>query len=77
MKKDPLDVPHIALARQARWLSCLGCHDFHGNHLMAAQTRMADAFDARQIERYFEGGASPYPARLRKPPSKQRADRDD
>jgi hypothetical protein len=77
MKKDPLDVSHIVLVRQARWLSCLGCHDFHGNHVMEAQTRLADAFDTRRIQSYFDGGASPYPARVRKPASKQRGDRDD
>jgi hypothetical protein len=63
--------------RQGRWLTCLGCHDFHGNHVMDARTRVADSLAARQIQRYFEGGPSPYPSQLRSPPRAQRADRDD
>lgn len=76
MKNDPLNIPHAELVRQGRWFTCLGCHDFHGNHVMDSRTRTADADAARQIQRYFEGGASPYPSQLRKPARQQRADRD-
>jgi hypothetical protein len=77
MKKDPLDVPHVELVRQGQWLTCLGCHDFHGNHLMEKRTKIGSAIDAGQIQRYFEGGASPYPALLRKPASQTRVQHDD
>jgi Cytochrome c3 len=77
MKNDPLNVPHVELVRQGRWLTCLGCHDFHGNHVMDSRTRVADDLAARHVQRYFEGGVSPYPSQLRLPPRTQRADRGD
>jgi hypothetical protein len=67
MKVDPLDVAHAELVRTARWESCLGCHDFHGNHLMEEPTRLADATDPARLAEYFAGGASPYPEALRHP----------
>ena len=76
MKNDPLNIPHVELVRQGRWLTCLGCHDFHGNHVMDSRSRVADGVAARQIQRYFEGGVSPYPPQLRKPARQERADRD-
>ena len=74
MKNDPLDVSHATLVRESRWLSCLGCHDFHGNHVMKSSTRFADAFSALSVERYFEGDVSPYARQLRKPARQKRAD---
>jgi hypothetical protein len=76
MKNDPLNIPHVELVRQGRWLTCLGCHDFHGNHVMDTRTRAADGDAARQVQRYLEGGPSPYPSQLRKPPRQQRAGRE-
>jgi hypothetical protein len=76
MKNDPLNISHAELVRQGRWLTCLGCHDFHGNHVMDSRTRIADGVAARQIQIYFEGGTSPYPPQLRKPARHERADRD-
>ena len=76
MKKDPLSVPHSELVRQGRWLTCLGCHDYHGNHLMDSRTGVADALSAKQIQLYFQGGPSPYPSRLRQPANRTRGDRD-
>jgi len=77
MKNDPLNIPHVELVRQGRWLTCLGCHDFHGNHVMDSRSRVADALAVRQVQRYFERGESPYPSQLRKPSKQQRADRDE
>jgi hypothetical protein len=73
---DPLDVPHATLVREGRWLSCLGCHDFHGNHLMESPTRLNDAVSADHVARYFQGGASPYPPKLRQPSRRKRVDLD-
>lgn len=73
MNHDPLEVPHAELVRQGRWFTCLGCHDFHGNHVMEARTKIGDAKASAVIENYFRGGASPYPAWLRKPPKQERA----
>ena len=59
---DPLDVSHRALVHDQRWDTCLGCHDFHGNHGLKAPHRLAEAIPAAAIQLYLRGGASPYPA---------------
>src|SRR5262249_16756851 len=38
LKLDPLDVSHRKLVARKEWTSCLGCHDFHGNHNREIQT---------------------------------------
>ncbi|MBT0958491.1 hypothetical protein IV417_13960 [Alphaproteobacteria bacterium KMM 3653] len=60
LKQDPLDVAHVQLAAQGNWGSCLGCHDFHGNHARSAQTRLIDAYATGEIEAYLSNGPSPY-----------------
>lgn len=60
LKRDPLDVSHRHLASAGQWATCLGCHDFHGNHRRRAQTRIADAYSAAAIADYLAGGPSPY-----------------
>jgi hypothetical protein len=57
---DPVDVPHSDLFAQARWDTCLGCHDFHGNHDRTVPTRMSEVIMEAEIRRYLDGGASPY-----------------
>jgi hypothetical protein len=76
MKNDPLDVPHATLVRESLWLSCLGCHDFHGNHEMQSPARFGDAISALRVGRYFQGDASPYPTRLKQPARQKRDDLD-
>ena len=61
LKNDPLDVAHATLIAADRWTTCLGCHDFHGNHVMETATKLARAHPPRRITQYFNGGASPYP----------------
>lgn len=72
LKNDPLDIPHDALVETNQWESCLGCHDFHGNHLRDVPT----TFDARlpeaKILDYFAGGESPYAAEKITPAQKTR-----
>jgi hypothetical protein len=63
---DPLDVSHRELVATRRWDTCLGCHDFHGNHAMTAPHRLRDAIPRDQIQTYFDGGPSPYPAPVRR-----------
>ena len=77
VKKDPLDVPHAELVRRGSWLTCLGCHDFHGNHVMETPTRVKDAIAPHFIQQYFQKGPSPYPRALRRTSRQQRADRDE
>ena len=60
LKRDTLDVSHRQLSATGQWTTCLGCHDFHGNHRRTAQTRIADAYSAAAIAAYLAGGPSPY-----------------
>ena len=60
LKNDPLDVTHTELVMANNWNSCLGCHDFHGNHLMELATELDQALDIEEILTYFEGSPSPY-----------------
>jgi hypothetical protein len=60
LDRDPLDVPHRELVASQRWDSCLGCHDFHGNHASRPPQRLEDKHTNARIESYFDGGASPY-----------------
>ncbi len=61
LKRDPIDVPHSRLIGEKRWETCLGCHDFHGNHVMQPPQVVQEAWTPEQIRRYFAGGPSPYP----------------
>lgn len=60
LKSDPLDVPHITLIENDNWDSCLGCHDFHGNHTHEVPTLLDAAFDADALRDYLAAGPSPY-----------------
>ena len=40
LKRDPIHIPHERLIARDRWETCLGCHDFHGIHLMKTKTRV-------------------------------------
>ena len=61
LRKDPLQPTHADLIHQKNWSSCLGCHDFHGNHHMKAPTHVNAVIDPLRIQTYFNGGESPYP----------------
>jgi hypothetical protein len=60
LDSDPIDVSHRELVATERWDTCLGCHDFHGNHTMKPPRRLADRIPAERIRAYFDGAASPY-----------------
>lgn len=66
LDRDPLDVPHRTLIAEQRWDTCLGCHDFHGNHGLRAPTRLDQAIPAPAIRAYLRGGPSPYPPTIRR-----------
>jgi hypothetical protein len=53
VKNDPLDQDHAALVKGQRWETCLGCHDFHGNHKRVVPQRLADALSEAKIMAYF------------------------
>jgi hypothetical protein len=60
LRRDPLDVAHRELVARAEWNTCLGCHDFHGNHKRSTQTRLDAAYPPSAISDYLAGGPSPY-----------------
>ncbi|MBR0757616.1 cytochrome c3 family protein [Bradyrhizobium jicamae] len=60
LKNDPLDVSHRELIAKAQWTTCLGCHDYHGNHKRQTQQKLEDAYAAKAITDYLAGGPSPY-----------------
>lgn len=62
LARDPLDFSHELIVRTEQWDRCLGCHDFHGNHLRRAPKLVAETVDTEIIEQYFRGGPSPYGA---------------
>ena len=62
LKEDPLDIDHVTLIKDGEWESCLGCHDFHGNHAHKPQLVVAEAFAPSAIEAYLENGVSPFGA---------------
>lgn len=64
LKKDPIDVPHADLIARKQWDSCLGCHDFHGNHIMQTEKSVDKRTSTKRIRAYFDGGSSPYGTNL-------------
>lgn len=64
IKKDPISVPHKTLVNEKRWDTCLGCHDYHGNHKMNIETDVSKAISVQKINHYFEGGQSPYSGQI-------------
>ena len=72
LKDDPLDVSHAELTETGQWDTCMGCHDYHGNHALHSPTRMAERLPNATIEDYFRGAESPYGPRkaLATPPQR-------
>jgi hypothetical protein len=66
LEHDPLDVSHQKLVSAGRWETCLGCHDFHGNHRHVAPRRLDQALSPAQIRAYLDGGPSPYGPPIRR-----------
>ncbi|SMP23861.1 cytochrome c3 family protein [Shimia sagamensis] len=60
VKNDPVDTSHERLVSLEKWGSCLGCHDFHGNHHLKPPTRMVEVLPAAEIWGYFQGGDDPF-----------------
>ena len=60
LKNDPIDIPHARLIKDKDWRSCMGCHDFHGNHRMKTKTTILQMYPEEQVLNYFSGGQSPY-----------------
>jgi hypothetical protein len=60
LQNDPVDTSHDSLVQNAQWQTCLGCHDFHGNHTQAAPTLLREAAPVQDIIDYLAAGNSPY-----------------
>lgn len=71
LRNDPLDISHANLIVQKQWETCLGCHDFHGNHIMKTARSIDDAIPPKKILAYFRGGDSPYGNKVRYPAKKE------
>jgi ferredoxin-NADP reductase/CRP-like cAMP-binding protein len=70
LKNDPLIPPaspsHAELVNSGQWSSCLGCHDYHGNHLAPTPTDLGKVISIPDLQKYFRGGDTPYgPVRLK------------
>ena len=64
LKRDPLDTSHTQLIQEKKWDSCLGCHDFHGNHEMKVAEKIDRAIPAERIKNYFAQGKDPFPGKI-------------
>jgi hypothetical protein len=74
LRKDPVEVSHERLIALDRWETCLGCHDFHGNHVMQTATALRNAIPPARIRDYFDGGPSPFGSERRHEPRKEPGD---
>lgn len=76
LENDPLDVSHRQLIDDRHWQSCLGCHDFHGNHEMNVPDKLEAAHAEPILSEYFAGGASPYSTALKARAKRERGSDD-
>lgn len=60
LKSDPIDVSHSELISKKQWDTCLGCHDFHGNHVGKPPVVLTEKHSVQQIRDYLASGPSPY-----------------
>jgi hypothetical protein len=60
LKDDPINIPHATLALTGQWTTCLGCHDFHGNHVRETPKALQARIEVERIEAYLRDGPSPY-----------------
>lgn len=60
IKNDPLEIPHERLIANPLVISCLQCHDYHGNHELKLATSIKDTIPVQAILSYLRSGADPY-----------------
>ena len=60
VKHEKIEPTHQQLVQDKRWPTCLGCHDFHGNHKMKLVTRLNALISEKEVQAYFAGQSSPY-----------------
>jgi len=60
IKNDPINRSHQKIVEDELWQSCLGCHDYHGNHKMKVNTKFEQRITRNNILHYFKSDSSPY-----------------
>lgn len=60
LRSDPLDVSHTEIINMNDWESCLGCHDFHGNHVFNAPSVYSLKHDVKEIRHNLARGGPLY-----------------
>lgn len=60
IKHDSISVPHQNIVILNAWQTCLGCHDFHGNHEIKLLTDVNKVISADEIQNHFDGKSSIY-----------------
>jgi hypothetical protein len=60
LRNDPIRPSHVDLIKLEQWESCLGCHDFHGNHKMWTPRQIEAAISTDRIRAYLHNADSPY-----------------
>lgn len=57
---DKASPTHDHLVRNARWDTCMQCHDYHGNHRWRTPLRLVDAATVDALDSYLKDGPSPF-----------------
>lgn len=60
LAQDPVNIPHATLIAGGKWSTCLGCHDFHGNHSYDPPTHVQQMIPRASISAYLGQGETPY-----------------
>lgn len=60
LQKDPIEPTHAVLVESERWPTCMGCHDFHGNHARDVPVDFDQRLDAGVVRSYLKRGENPY-----------------
>ncbi|MEX2584640.1 MAG: cytochrome c3 family protein [Gemmatimonadota bacterium] len=73
IREDPIEPTHAQLALLEEWASCLGCHDFHGNHVRTTPVSFDRVLSLIEVRSYLDGGPPIYGRELRYPARTERA----
>ncbi|MFV2055448.1 MAG: cytochrome c3 family protein [Thiohalomonadales bacterium] len=60
IKNDTLSTSHAKLVIRKDWKTCLGCHDYHGNHRRKVTTDLSKIIADTEVKKYFDGTLSLY-----------------
>lgn len=75
IREDPIQPTHAQLAMREEWVTCLQCHDFHGNHVRTTPVTLDSAVPVADVQRYLLGGPPIYGRELRFPARTERETR--